>query len=567
MTKVLFFKSWVGFFAAAAIAGCSDQPTDLPSSVAVETASVALYQMDMPQAEAAASAMLALNADTCTRPNGEFFLWLCSQRVLAGRVLEVNQKRHALSAKLEGAMEVDTFSHDTMDLSNLVVNCLSSSASPTTCLTEAYSEHTNLLNLYEKAQQERSSVAASASVTLPHSTALGNWNPNDYKTMSWAEYKAFQVKLLEESEAYWKKRLPDLVVTSDCPKESSYKDFEYEDSQLLLKAETSCNAEQFRTVISDGDKVRRKLFKVHHYAVAGGCVDAVKLLIEQCVPTYGLGNKPKPTEFEATLTGLDAEDEQEWNQLNSRFDRVLDAVAVYRANDLRPWRGGSTSTVWDAVGSGQPSAVRFAIATGATLDASSSQAPLTHAVAKFRGEGCNKSATIETEHCAGRFEIVKTLVGLGANLNVEDEAYGKVLDQAKKDGSKPIVDFLQWAGASSGQLKATEQPINPAIARCLQQVNRTLNNTVGGDEVIVRQARAIQECYNLEQGSAMGPGSALASVALQAEYSRFADLTMQGNHPNCRLIGLDIQMALSRGDMNSLKIPEMIASSRRHGCV
>ena len=177
--------------ATALLSGCGERsPNDAAKAGATAAPTQAEpQQMDAIGAENGANALLEFKQAGCKSQLNSFVAWACSQTNLMKLASEVNMQRDAVSQKLAGKMDSDMFAEETMTFSSKLASCLQIASQRSACLTQAFTAHGKQLAAYggQRGDLARASATTLVAAQSPSKT-FGTWQPDDYKSMTMANY-------------------------------------------------------------------------------------------------------------------------------------------------------------------------------------------------------------------------------------------------------------------------------------------------------------------------------------------------------------------------------------------
>lgn len=543
-----------------ALASCSNKNSAAPNSE--PGASV--------NAEADSTALLVLSAAGCKDVTG-ILAWACNDDGLRSAITGTNAALAKAGREAHGSSETMLLSDAVGAAGEQLEACLGKASGKRTCILSAYATLATTAGLTVPGA---AAPAQAPSTKTASSTRVGAYSPHDYRTMTLNAYKAMQLGLVEEAKVKWAQRLPDLKVVSDCSAPNSPRNLLEAELPELEAAAKACNG-SLPKMLQDGASVRRGQMGswVHAASWDAGCTAEGKWMYEQCVEDLGESHFPaKPHDFTSNVLRAGTNDEKGWNETKAVLEARMTYIAMAPANLPGGWvYGAGAPPLSSAADSGFPEIVRLLPATGYDMTQAPIDGVLTSAVIKYRATGCN-AGPIVTEHCAARFEVIKTLVALDTGLKDRSNIYGEALEEAIEDKSADVVEFLKWAGATVAPPKPVA-PVDPRVAACIKNVNRTLDTTTGqsglGAAMIMqvqRHARAIAECRELATQAPDPHNSTLASVARQAETMALAERIGAAPHPVCKEISEQIGMLIRAGG-NDVKIAERVEQSKPYGCL
>jgi hypothetical protein len=517
-------------------------------------------------AQTVADALASWGPESCKSAQDPALRWLCSLPSMHSSVLAFNTERDAVASR--GAQQRAAASKVQGDLSDTLAFCLQQATGKAHCVGLAFVHAAQGLGV-----PGADHAAASKEPAPPASEAprFGAWQPDDYKSMTVEAYRAQHVDKLAAAKAHWDKRLQELRVEAPCGTPPSTEELHWNRLTPLNSDEAKrCELAPYRALFQRGETfVRMEHITVPVTAIERGCVEVAKWLVEHCV-------YPEKSRYYNSLNWasmhihMKPENAEAWNARHKVYDKYLDAMAVYRANSPS-WSSGDFGPVNHAAQTGEPDAIRFILATGANIETQRTrQLPLATAIVNYEN-ACERTDAIANERCAGSFEVIKTLVMLGAPLDAVDYIYGRPLKHAIEKRLQPVIDFLAWAGAESPQPVAKPKPVHPAVARCIEQVNATLRTTTGGNIAglqmqVRRQAQALQECEALSDGQTVAEDGALAGVMTQQALQDYAVKVGTNPRPFCADISERMLQLMRLGGWRTTKMSDELASVKKYGC-
>lgn len=515
-----------------------------------------------------------LNMVSCDSPTGPAQV-ICRDAATATIVKRVNEKRLAYDANISSQMELQMFAADTDVLAKEAAACLTRSDMP--CLQKAFMKAEVELANSNVVVAAASASAASEPAVEPGSGVYSYRNSTPAELKS--KYEAQAVKMRSELEA----KQSSLAVQADCSVTTLGKHWQKPDSDVLAKLYQHahrCEAEPLAQMLAD----EAMNLTVRHDgsegiilmgdAEWGGCTALVRSLLEQCI---GLDYGPRRVTLDV-VGPFRSDDRSGWAKRKPLLPALMEMQAMRWASDPKGWE--TFKRDWTplnkAARAGHPELLTFVLAAGVTLDRqpSESQSPLASAIASYRVANCT-TAPRDNAECLDRFELVKMLAVL-SKLDVPDSMYKLPLDQAKKDGATEVVALLSWLGAPSDAKSVEPEPEpSPVVKACLAQVQRTLGADIGNgapgaiQESLVRQARAIKECHQLDEGKA--PGTTLQGVANQQGVMSMADRIEQGGtgaqgRYSCQQLAQRVRLSVAAKGATSVDVYDALQEAKRYSC-